>query len=249
MKLFRFLASFTPLASAAALSLSALPASAQQETPVAAMKEISPGVFQIGQLRLDKVARSITFPGKLNMAKDLIEYVLVTPAGPTHESLLSSEVQPSDLHFAMLLLGAKGSGLLAPQPGDAPPSQLDAEYLKHAPRLKGDNIDFTVKWKGADGKELTASVEDWLRNPETKKAAPHGPWIYNGSMFGQDGGFLAQQQGIFAAAITNPAALINNPRPGNNNDRLWEVNEKAVPPVETPLEISIVLSLGTSETK
>lgn len=220
-----------------------------QETPSLAMKEISPGVFQLGALRLDKTARSVAFPGKVNMDKDLVEYVLVTSQGATHESLLASEVQPSDLHFAMLLLGAKGAGLLAPQPGDAPPGQIDADYLRTAPRLKGDNVTFAVKWKDSAGVEKTAPVEDWLMHPETKKAAPHGPWIYSGSMFGSEGGFLAQQTGTFASVVTNPAALINNPRTGNNDDTAWAVNEKAVPPVDTPVEIILTFIEGTSETK
>ena len=58
-------------------------------------------------------------------------------------------------------------------------------------------------------------------------------------MFGADGQFLAQQQGVFAALITNPAALINNPRKGNDNDEVWEVNERAVPPVDTAVQITI----------
>ena len=41
------------------------------ETTLPAMQELSPGVFQIGKMRLDKNAKSIAFPGKLNMAKDL----------------------------------------------------------------------------------------------------------------------------------------------------------------------------------
>jgi len=222
---------------------------AQEAAPAVAMEEISPGVFRIGKLHLDKIRRSITFPGRVNQAKDLIEYVLVTPNGATHESLLTSEVQPTDLHFAMLLLGAKGAGLLAPQPGDAPPGQIDAIYLKTAPRLKGDNLTFAVKWKDKDGKEQTTPVEDWMVNAETNKSVPRGPWIYSGSMFGADGGFLAQQEGTFASVITNPAALINNPRTGNDNDKVWAVNEKAVPPVETPVEIVLTITEGTSETK
>jgi hypothetical protein len=63
-------------------------------------------------------------------------------------------------------------------------------------------------------------------------------------MFGSDGGFLAQQQGLFAALVTNPGALINNPRKGNDNDRTWTVNEKAVPAVDTPVTITIVLQDG-----
>jgi hypothetical protein len=56
------------------------------------MQELSPGVFQIGKMRLDKNKKTIAFPGKLNMNKDLIEYVIVTPEGSTHESLLVAEI-------------------------------------------------------------------------------------------------------------------------------------------------------------
>ena len=231
------------------LSLLATAALAQDAAPTTpAMQELSPGVFQIGKMRLDRNKKTIAFPGKLNMNKDLIEYVIVTPEGSTHESLLVAEIQPTDLHFAMLLLGAKGAGLLAPQAKDAPPGQINAEYLKNAPRLKGDNLSISVTWKAGDA-EKTAPVEDWIMQTDTKKSAPHGPWIYNGSMFGSDGGFLAQQQGLFAALVTNPGALINNPRKGNDNDRTWTVNEKAVPAVDTPVTITIVLQDGTTETK
>jgi hypothetical protein len=214
-----------------------------------AMQELSPGVFQIGKIRLDKTKRTVSFPAKLNMAQNLVEYVLVTRGGATHESLLTSEIQPTDLQFVMLLLDAKGAGLLAPGADAAPPGQINAEYLRKAPRLKGDNISITVSWKLPDGALKAVPVEDLLINTETKKPASRGPWIYNGSMFGRDGVFLAQQEGSFVAVVTNPAALINNPRKGNDNDQIWEVNEKAVPAVGTPVEFTITLLPGNSETK
>jgi hypothetical protein len=218
-------------------------------TFVTSMKELSPGVFQIGKIRLDKTKRTVTFPGKLNMSKDLIEYLLVTPDGSTHESLLTSEIQPTDLQFVMLLLDAKGAGLLTPQPDATPPGQIDAQYLKSAPRLKGDNISITVAWKTKDGSDRVVALEDLIMHAETKKPVPRGPWIYNGSMFGSDGKFLAQQLGCFISVVTNPAALINNPRKGNDNDRIWAVNEKQSPPVGTAVEITITLLAGSSETK
>ena len=212
-----------------------------------AMREVSPGVFEIGKLRLDKNKSSISFPGKINMAADLIEYVLVSPAGPTHESLLVTELQPTDLHFAMLLLGAKGSGLTTPAASDAPPGQIDSKYLKGAPKLKGDNVLITATWKDKAGKERITPVEEWIIHPETKKAAAPGPWIYTGSLFGADGGFLAQQLGAFVSVVNNPSALINNPRRGNDNDLFWEVNAKTVPPVDTPVQITVTLQLGTTQ--
>ncbi|HEV7868180.1 MAG TPA: YdjY domain-containing protein [Chthoniobacteraceae bacterium] len=214
---------------------------AQEPAPESAqpMQEISPGVLQMGQLRLDQNRRAVSFPGRLNLAEGALEYLLVTPEGSTHESLLTTEIQPADLHFAMLLLGARGAGILAPAPEDAPPEQINKEYLARAPRLQGDNVLITVKWK-VDAAEKSVPVEDWLMNSETRKPAPRGPWLYTGSMF-RDGKFLAQTEGVFGALVTFPSALINNPRKGNDNDLLWAVNAKAVPAVATPVEITIQL--------
>ena len=212
-------------------------------TEPSALREISPGIFQIGSLRLDKARQTVSFPGKLNMADGTLEYLLVTPGGSTHESLLVTEIQPADLHFAMLLLGAKGAGITTPAPEDAPPAQINKEYLQRAPKLKGDDVLISVKWKVGDA-EKTAAVEDWLMDSKTRKAAPRGPWRYTGSMF-KDGRFLAQTEGTFAALVTYPSALINNPREHNDDDTAWEVNTKAVPKVDTPVEITI--KLATSE--
>ena len=211
------------------------------DTPLVSpvMREVSPGIYEIGKIHLDQKARTVSFPGVLNMKDGIIEYLLVTEQGSTHESLLSSEVQPSDLHFAMLLLGAKGSGADKKVSSDLPPGQIDANYLKTAPKLKGDSVAISVQWKaGAESK--TTPVEDWVFNTEKKKPMERGPWIYNGSTF-NEGHFMAQVEGSFAALVTYPAALINNPRQGNDNDSIWTVNEKVVPAVKTPLEIIIQL--------
>lgn len=207
--------------------------------PTPVIREVSPGNYQIGRIQLDQKARTVRFPGIVNMQDGIIEYLLVTTEGSTHESLLACEVQPNDLHFAMLLLGAKGAGLETPAPSDAPPGQIDAEYLKTAPKLRGDRLSISVTWKDGEA-EKTAPVEDWIFNTETKKAMERGPWIYNGSLF-SNGVFMAQIEGAFAALVTYPSALINNPRKGSDNDQIWTVNAKAVPPAKTPVEIFIHL--------
>jgi hypothetical protein len=233
------------IALCAIVLLGSQPAQSSQPPPSPPiMREVSPGVYEIGQIRLDQKARTVSFPGILNMNDGNLEYLLVTNQGSTHESLLESDVAPNDLHFAMLLLGAKGSG---DKEGDAPPPQIDAKYLKTAPPLKGDPIDIAVRWKDG-GVEKTAPVEDWIINTETKKPAPRGPWIYNGSMF-NNGHFLAQIEGAHAALVTYAAALINNPRKGNDNDQIWIVNTKAVPAVNTPVEIVITLRAPDSKAK
>src|SRR5687768_4042498 len=113
---------------AAVLSLAQIALAQDTATaPSPLVREVSPGMFEIGQVRLDKKARTVTLPAKLNMNSGDLEYLLVRPEGSVHESLLVSSVQPSEVHLAMLLLGAKGAGILAPAPSDAPPPQLNAE--------------------------------------------------------------------------------------------------------------------------
>jgi hypothetical protein len=200
-----------------------------------AVREVSPGVFEIGKVRLDQKARSISFPGVLKMKRGLLEYLLVNPKGSVHESLLVTDVEANEIHVAMLLLGAKGGAVTAA----APPARLDAEYFRAAPKLTGDPVLISVKWKEKD-EEKNLPIEDWLFNESAKKEIVRGPWIYNGSML-HEGRFLAQAEGNLVALVTSPTALVNNPRKGNDNDQMWNVNGETTPGVGTPVEIIIKL--------
>src|SRR5262245_33801666 len=103
-----------------------------QQAELKAPKEVSPGVYEVGSIKLDKNARNVKVPAKVNMVDGLIEYLMVTPKGATHESVLASEAEPQDLHMAMLLLGAKG--MTAQAKGSKAPERIDAEYLAKAPK-------------------------------------------------------------------------------------------------------------------
>ncbi len=207
----------------------------------ASLHEVAPGIYEIGKLHLDQGAHTVSFPGAVNMDKGPLEYLLVTPMGSTHESLLvSAEIQPHDLHLAMLLIGAKGATGDPASAAGAAQGHIDAEYLKHAPKLKGDAVSIRVQWTVA-GMDREAAVEDWVYKTDAHKAAERGPWIYNGSLFGSGGKFLADLEGAFVALVTNPSALVNNPRKGSDNDQVWEANTKAMPPAKTPVKIAIQL--------
>ena len=220
-----------------------LAATAEDAPPPAkpVVRQVSPGIYEVGKVRLDQKALSISFPGKLNMKRGLLEYLLVNPKGSAHESLLATEVEANDIHVAMLLLGAKGGAITA----EAPPAQLDAQYFRTAPKLTGDTVFITVKWKEKDV-EKTVPIEGWLVNA-ARKPVEHGAWIYNGSML-YEGRFLAQAEGNLVALVTSPIALMNNPRKGNDNDQMWNVNEETTPGESTPVEIIFKL-IPPSDTK
>src|SRR3569623_2003527 len=91
------------------LTLSPTAHTTETSTNAPPLVEVAPGVFQIGLVRLDKNQKSVQFPAVLNMDHGLIEYLLVTTRGKTHESLLKTDAEPYNIHVAMLLLGAKGA--------------------------------------------------------------------------------------------------------------------------------------------
>lgn len=223
----------------ALLASSLIVLAADEPSPGPPIREVSPGVFEIGQIRLEQKARTVRVPATVNKAAkdDMLEYLLVNEHGQTHESLLLTTIDPRDLHFAMLLLGAKGGGQEL-KPGEQAGGQINEEFLKHTPKLTGDRIRITAKWKTPKGEEKSVPIEDWILNLQTKKPMTRGVWLYTGSSF-LNGTFRAQQEGCFGALVTYPPALINNPREGHTQDDIWAVNASAVPPVDTPVELTI----------
>ncbi len=200
-----------------------VPTSAATNPP---LRQVGPGVFELGKVRLDKTRRTVSFPGVLNMNAGLIEYLVVTESGKTHESLVRTEVAPYQIHLAMLLLGAHGAGTNAfPESPTSP--------------LPGDPVRIELVWK-IKGKERRLAAEATLRNRETHAEVSPGPWIYTGSRV-IEGTFLAQEIGSIVSLIEDPDALINNPRPGRENDELWEIKPRGLPALDSPLEVILKL--------
>jgi hypothetical protein len=206
------------------------------------IEQVSEGVLNIGGVTLDKNTKTVKFPGTLNMDKGMLEYLIVEEGGKTHESLLATRIEPYHLHVAMLLLGAKVD---KNSNGQAPPDAINMQYLKTAPKPKGDSVIIRVRWSEA-GKPVVVNAEDLVFNDEKHAPMTRGPWVYNGSML-VSGLFLAQQDRVVAALVIDPTALINNTRPGCDNDQIWSVRSDKAPKAGTPVEISIQLQATQSQ--
>jgi hypothetical protein len=192
----------------------------------APLRQVGPGLFEIGKVRLNKPENKVSFPAVLNQAEGAIEYLLVTSYGKTHESLLRTDAEPYHIHLAMLLLGAKGAGTNS-FPEDA------------AQPLPGDPILIDLEWK-SNSRSQHHRAEDLIFNLQTRSVMSRGDWVYNGSSVFQ-GTFLAQDNGSIVSVMTDPDALMNNPRPGWENDKIWQVRATEVPPLNSPLEVTITL--------
>ena len=181
------------------------------------INEITPGIFQVGTVHLEKSKREISFPVTVNMNEGPIEYLVVTGIGKTHESLLITSAEPFHLQVAMLLLNCKGSnGKLIPE--------------DDGKTIPGEHVEIELHWQ-EDKKDKKARLEKFVARMD-RKPVKDGPFIFNGSrMF--EGSFLAQRDGSIVSLITDNAAQFNNPRTGRGNDDMWRPQPKDLPPLDT----------------
>ena len=202
---------------------SALAAAVQTNPP---LKTIAPGVLELGLVRLDKKQGSVTIPAFVNLKEGIIEYLLVTSGGKTHESVLRTDAEPHHIHVAMLLLGARGAGT----------NELPADP---ALSLPGDDVSVEVVWKKGT-REKRARAESLVLDRKRKAAMTKGDWTYTGSRIREDG-FAAQADGSIISLITDVDALVNNPRPGREDDDRWLAEAKNLPEFNEPVQVVITL--------
>jgi hypothetical protein len=186
------------------------------------VREVAPGVVEVGLVRVDKTARALSFPASVNMTEGIVEYVVVTESGKTHESVFTTSAEPRDIHVAALLLGVRDA------------TKSAATNLP--PALRGDAVRIELSWESG-GRPRVVALEDCVRHSETRRPLSTGPWVYNGSE-SRAGRFAAQHEGSIVSVIDDVEALVNNPRTGRENDDVWRVNEKIVPPKGTALRIT-----------
>ncbi|MHB8522333.1 MAG: YdjY domain-containing protein [Limisphaerales bacterium] len=215
------------------------PALSTQSTN-APVKEIAPGIFQVGAVRLDQKHKSVTFPATRNLNDGLIEYLLVTSTGKVHESLLRTDIEPSHLQVAMLLLGARGAPgpplTSAPPGGPVLGSTLAAAAAKP---MGGAPVRIEVEWQ-LGPRHKRVRIEQLVLDRKAQSPMTEGDFIFNGSRI-WNGTFIAQRDGSIISTVTDPDALFNNPRPGRDDDQNWQIIPTELPPIGTPMQVTITL--------
>jgi hypothetical protein len=213
----------------AVVLLTVLSVSGQEKN--SGLQEISPGIFRLGTIGVNAKDRLISFPGTVNMTNGLLEYALVHKDGKVHESVLTCEAKPHQIHAAMLLLGLAVTNTV--ERAESSGQIEDPANIK----IPGASIEISVAWNDG-GKVVQQPLSAFIFNKRTRRALPGQPWVYNGSRF-SEGRFLAELSGSIISLITDLDALINNTSAGHNDDTIWEVNEKVVPPIGTRVNVTI----------
>jgi hypothetical protein len=160
-----------------ALALLAAPAQ-----DVGASEQLEAALAEQG-VRFDLEARRVSFPARVCIREDLLEYVLVGEHGASHESLFLTSVSPTVLNASLLALGARPGTNVRWVPRDPPPTE--EELRDGAPTHdvlppEGDGFYLYAAWKEG-GEEYFFRIEDLVTNLERGRSMQRHAWVYLGS--------------------------------------------------------------------
>jgi hypothetical protein len=168
--------------------------------------------LDIGGVKVDARARAISFPARVNQRAGAIEYFLVHETGKVHESIFKTTIAPRDIHIAALLFSSTN---------------------KPALRVRAIEAAWTDK---ADSKNYLAA--ELILNKAKKRAQRETKWAYRGSRL-VNGVFLAQRDGSIVSIQEDRDALIDHDTPEAADDENWEPMTELIPPLETPVTMTI----------
>ena len=210
-------------------SLLTEPASGAAESEIthSPVRPLGNGLYEIGLVRLDSRHRTATFPATVNLREETVEYAVVHKTGKTHESVFRTDARPLDIQVALLLLGLKAR-------------MTNAFGADGKGPAVGEKVWVEVTWTN-QGARVFCPIEDVILDRAREAPLRRGEWIYHGSNF-SEGAFTAQRDGSIISIHIDPDALISNPRPGRENDDLHRPHAAKLPPIGTPVEITLKLS-------
>ncbi len=213
-----------PLATAAGIS---------SNSPI---RQIGPGLFAIGEIRLNQSNRTVTVPATVNLRAGALEYLLVTDSGKIHESLLRTSVAPYHLQLALLLVGLAPAST-APNPPAEPaksakPRSGDPASIALSP---SSELTIDVTWT-IKARTRTYPVGRFVQDRRARKAIGAGRWIFTGSRF-RDDGFAAQTDGSLITLIDDVDAIVGSRLPGADDDDNWLALGQKLPPMDSPVNL------------
>lgn len=188
-------------------------------------KEISKGVYQVGNVMLDTTRKEVVIPGEINIATGdtTIEFFACGLLGPSHESILMLDVEPLSLFTAL--------GLLALSPG----MNLEVQGDPHDP--EGSDVQVWVEWKQGD-KVVSKTARELVWNKFTKQPMQKTHWVFTGGRI-RTNQLTSQLTHNIIAVHRDPDSILNHPLPGGIDDRTYRVNTDVVPPKGTKVKVII----------
>ncbi|MEA3366013.1 MAG: YdjY domain-containing protein [Candidatus Hydrogenedentes bacterium] len=211
-----------------------LPEGISEKFDPSIIKQTGEHTYQLGNLRIDSKSRQIEFPAAVNMREGLIEVVICTAYGKTHESIFVTPASPLHVHIALLLLGLK--------PGRNPgwyESPETAESPDESDTPVGDMVDVYATWGIPEGKRKVR-VESLLEDIRTDEALPAMGWVFIGSLVDRGGAYVAQSSGSILTNYHDRTSVLDNPLETGRIDDYTYARTEEIPPIGADVLIHIV---------
>ena len=188
-------------------------------------KEISEGIFQVGNVVVDTNKKEVVIPGEINIATGdtTIEFFACGLLGPSHESILMLDTEPLYIFVAL--------GLLDLEPG----MNLQVQGDPHDP--EGSDVQVWVEWHQGD-KVVSKIARELVWNKFTKQPMQKTHWVFTGGRIITKQ-FTSQLTHNIIAVHRDPDSILNHPLPGGIDDRTYRVNTDVVPPKGTKVKVII----------
>jgi len=194
-------------------------------------------------MTLDLDNRLITLHAQVCLREGLLELLVCQRnSGRTHESILQTSADPSDVHAALLALGLS-PGVPARWIG-----LPDNEWQAIPPR--GGLLAITLRWADVTGEVHQRAAREWLKLIGDTPAPPNGSqWVFVGSELLPDGAYWADATGEVITVSNFPSTLIDVPFESttSNAELLYQANTDAIPPLGTMVEV-VIAPLAGAET-
>ncbi len=200
---------------------------AEPEQPI--IKDLGDGKFRIGNILVDKNKKEVTVPGRINMNEGVIEFVACTKGGfKAYESALEMDTDAKTFNLSMILIG------LDPKKGKATAYHFDPNPPE------GDSIEIIVQWD-TEKEKKTIMAQEIIHDMNTGKIFPASHWVYTGSVFLENGIYLADEAGVLVGFVHDPAPVIESPLPDDETGSFGSlvVNSTILPEVGTKIQMII----------
>ncbi len=192
------------------------------------VKDLGNGKFRIGNILIDKNKKEATVPGRINMNEGIIEFIACTKGGyKAYESALEMYTNAKAFNLSMILIG------LDPEKGKATAYHFDPNPPE------GDSVEIIVQWDTEEGKK-TIMAQEIIHDMNTGVIFPASHWVYTGSVFLENGAYLADEAGVLIGFVHDPAPVIESPL-SNETGTFGSlvVNSAILPEVGTKIQMII----------
>lgn len=190
-------------------------------------------------VRVNLATREVQFAAIVCLTEGWLEQIVCSPNTREHETLMVTDVRPSNLHAAMLLAKYESG-----TPGRW--KYEDDRYSVIPPT--GTAVEVLVRYTNAAGEVVEHPVNEWVRDHRGETDFPNRPWVFGGSRLepnpesmGPGEHYVADMTGSVIGLVTfgdellgwrqvlSDQAAVSEPE--------WEANGRAMPPVGTPVTV------------